>query len=344
MEMNKTQNRRVLILLGVAIGAVCMCLPADAAPIGYVDQWGYECISDCPYPDHTQCPEPDADWRYVGLPSDTSATGGGQPAASSSIAVNKVVRQSIFTQAKPKAQPKKPAQPAQPEGTTTEAKPPAFYENMGHFGRLNSGAADVFYNKWEVGESDGSTFGINPSVTWGETDELTLTAPLHIIDGGDDTIFALGLDGAYKHPFTGKWEKFSAGVHAYGLGYFGGDDNASTFGGGPFLSWNYRINPKWVVSAGGLLEFTKPDEGDTITEIVPGVNVGYNLSDNVALNGYLIHYKNLDSDAGDDAYTDVGADVQWVKGSWSLSGGIKTATGLEDVSSTEIYLGSNWMF
>jgi len=250
-----------------------------------------------------------------------------------------VIRQSIFTQAKPSAQPQKPAQPAQ-----QEAKPGAFYENIGHFGRLNSGAADVFYNKWEVGDSDGSTFGINPSVTWGETDELTLTAPLHISTGGDDTIFGLGLDGAYKHPFTGKWDKFSAGIHAYGMGFFGGDDTATTFGGGPFLSYNYRINPKWIVSAGGLLEFTKPDEGDTVTELVPGVNVGYNLSDNVALNGYVIYYKNLDSDAGDDGYADVGADVQWVKGSWSLSGGIKTATGLEDVSSTEIYLGSNWMF
>jgi len=252
-------------------------------------------------------------------PTGGGGGGGNQAIQSSRTTVSRVIRQSVVQQAAPEA----------PEQTRK-------------LGRLNSGSADVFYNKWEVGGLDGSTFGINPSATWGETGELTLTAPLHIVspDSGD-TIFAIGLDGAYKRPLT---DKFAVGIHAYGMGFFGGDDTATTFGGGPFLSYNYRINPKWIVSVGGLLEFTKPDEGDTVTEIVPGVNVGYNLSNNVALNGYLIHYKNLDSDAGDDAYTDIGADVQWVKGSWSLSVGIKTATGLDNVSSTEIYLGSNWMF
>ncbi len=216
---------------------------------------------------------------------------------------------------------------------------------MPHVGRLNSGAADLFYNKWEVGDADGQTFGINPSATWGETYDLTLTMPLHIISPkSGDTIFGLGLDGAFKYPFTGKLENLMAGIHFYGMGFFGGDDTASTFGGGPFVGYSYRINPDWIVSGGLLLEITKPNKGDSITEIVPAVNVGYNLSDNVALNGYLIHYKNLDSDVSDDAYTDIGADVAWVRGTWSLSAGIKTATGLKNVKSTEVYIGSNWMF
>ena len=235
---------------------------------------------------------------------------------------NRVIQRSFF-------------EPAKPEAPPAEVK----------LGRVSSGAADVFYNTWEVGGSEGTTFGINPSLTFGETGEFTLTVPLHVISPDDvDTIFAVGVDGAYKHQLSGTLDKFSLGLHAHGTGFFGSDDSTSTFGGGPFLSYDYRINPKWIVSAGALLEFTSPDEGDSITELVPGLNVGYSLSDNVALNTYLLHYKNLDSDAGDDAYTDIGADVRWVSGTWSLSGGIKTMTGLDNVDSTEVYLGSEWAF
>lgn len=275
--------------------------------------------------------------------SETTGSGAGNPASSVNIAVNQLVRKNIFTQAKPKAQPKKSASLAQSVSTTTDASQPTFDENSGRSFRLNFGAADVFYNMWEVGETDGETFGINPSITWGETQELKLTVPMHIISG-DDTRYALGLDGSYKYPFTGRWENFSAGVHAYGMGFFGGDDTAATFGGGPFLSFNYRINPQWILSVGGLLEITVPDEGDTITQLVPGINLGYNLTDNIALNGYGIYYRNLDSDADDDGYFDLGGDVSWVLGSWFLSVGAKTAVGMDDVTSTEIYLGSEWIF
>jgi hypothetical protein len=279
-----------------------------------------------------------------GLPASSDAgTGGGSPAASSSIAVNKIIRQTVFTQARPRSEQRRPAPPAPAPDQPTPKQP--FYESMPNVGRLNSGAADAFYNKWEVGSLEGQTFGINPSATWGETYDITLTLPLHIISPKDgDTVFGIGLDGAFKYPFTGKWENFMAGIHFYGMGFFGGDDTASTFGGGPFVGYSYRINPDWIVSGGLLLEMTKPNEGDSITEIVPALNLGYNVTDNVALNAYLIHYKNLDSDVSDDAYTDIGADVAWVRGTWSLSAGIKTATGLKNVKSTEVYIGSNWMF
>jgi|GEM_PF-1381461 hypothetical protein len=334
--------------LGIAIGVFSLVSMGWAAPIGYVDPDGYECVAPCPYADHTQCPEPAEDWRYVGRTSETSTTaaGGGQPAASSSIAVNQVIRKNILVTAQPAAKPRKQAPAAQPAAAPeAETKPAPFYEQMPGMGRLSSGSADMFYNKWEVGESDGSTIGFNPSITWGEEAELTLTAPLHLIlpDEGDN-IFAVGLDGAYKRPLTGKLDKFAAGVHAYGMGYFGGDDTASNFGGGPFLSWTYRIDPKWLASAGGLLEITKPDEGDTFVEIVPAVNLGYNVSDDLALNAYVIYYKNLDSDVDDDAYADLGLDVQWIKGGWALAGGIKTSAGLDNVDSTEIHLGSSWIF
>jgi len=264
---------------------------------------------------------------------------------SSAATINSILRQNVFQKAKPKAkqQNQVAAGARQQSETASDSTPGSFYEQMPGFGGMNSGAADVFFNKWEVGGLDGSTFGINPSMTWGDTDELTLTLPLHVISPDDgDTIGVIGLDGAYKHAFGGKWENFAAGVHGSGVGYFGGGDNATAFGGGPFVSYAYQIDSKWVVSAGGLLEFTIPDEGDTITEIIPGVNVGYNVSDDLALNGYLVYYRNLDRD-GDEGYTDIGADVQWAKGSWSLAGGVKTAAGLDTVESTEIYFGSNWL-
>lgn len=285
-------------------------------------------------------------WRYIGDAG--SGAGGstavGQPTASSSIAVNQFIRQNIFTRAQPMSQAGDKPQAGQQAGAASESKP-SFYKKIPGIGRLNSGLADAFYNKWEIGGMEGATFGLNPSLTWGDASELTVTAPLHVISPDEgDTLFALGLDGAFKHPFTGKWDNFSAGFHVYGMGYFGGEDTVSTLGGGPFLAWNYRINPKLIVSAGGLIEITTPDEGDSIAELVHGINLGYNLTDNLALNGYVIGYKNTDRDVEEDTYADIGVDIQWAKGSWSLSGGIKTATGLDDISSTEIHLGSNWMF
>lgn len=285
-------------------------------------------------------------WRYIGDAGGGAggSTAAGQPAASSSIAVNQFIRQNIFTRAQPRARPDEKPQTGQQEGAASESKP-SFYKNIPGIGRLDSGLADAFYNKWEIGGMEGSTFGLNPSLTWGDASELTITVPLHVISPDEgDTLFALGFDGAFKHSFTGKWDNFSAGFHVFGMSYFGGDDTMSTMGGGPFLAWNYQINSKLIVSAGGLIEITTPDEGDTIAEIVPGINLGYNLTDNLALNGYVIGYKNTDRDVEEDTYADVGADIQWAKGSWSLSGGIKTATGLDDVSSTEIHLGSNWIF
>lgn len=276
-----------------------------------------------------------------GTKSGNTGSGGANPAASSSIAVHKIIRRSVFTPATPKASAPKQSQP---EAANSDGNQPSFNGNLGRAFRLDSGAADVFYNKWEIGDVDGETFGINPSATLGERDELTLTVPVHVINGDDDTICGVGVDGSFKHQFNGRWDMFSAGVHAYGMGFFGGDDTASTFGGGPFLAFNYRLAPQLILSVGALLEFTKPDEGDMITELVPGVNLGFNLTDNLALNVYGIYYRNLDSDTEDDGYADVGGDVRWGAGSWSVSAGVKAATGLDDVESTEVYLGSEWRF
>ncbi len=275
--------------------------------------------------------------------TEESVTDGAQPASSSRIAVNQVIRQSVVVQARPRLEQRRPPAPA--PAPDQPAPQQSFYESMPGIGRLGSGSADVFYNKWEIGNSDGHTFGINPSATWGETYDLTLTLPLHVISPKEgDTVFGTGLDGAFKYPFTGKMENFIVGAHLYGMGFFGGDDTVASFGGGPFVGYSYRFHPDWIVSGGLLLEITKPNKGDATIEIIPAANVGYNLSESIALNGYLIHCKNLDSDTSDDAYTDIGADVAWIRGAWSLSGGIKTSVGMKNVKSSEVYIGSNWVF
>ena len=326
--------------------ALLFSTPGYAATPGDRDG-DYVCISYCDYDTYDGCASGAANGSHWMYDPQAGSIEGASPVASSSIALNKIIRQQIFTQAQPKAKPRKKPQPAQTETTesTAETKTDAFYQQVPGVGRLSTGAADAFYNKWEVGEVDGATIGLNPSITWGEDAELTLTAPLHLImpDEGDN-IFSCGLDGAYKRPLTGKMDECTAGVHAYGLGYFASDDTATAFGGGPFLAWNRRLNEQWLVSAGGLLEITKPDEGDTVVEIVPAVNAGYNLSENVALNGFVIYYRNLDSDVADPDYTDIGLDVLWVRGGWAFSGGFKTAVGLDNVDSTEFHLGSSWIF
>lgn len=279
-----------------------------------------------------------------GLPaSGDAATGGASPVASPSIAVTKVIRQTVFTQARPRTEQPRPAAP--PPAPDQPTPPQPFYESIPNVGRLNSGSADVFFNKWEIGSLEGQTFGLNPSATWGDSYDLTLTLPFHIISPkSGDTVFGIGIDGAFRYPLIGKLENLMVGVHTYGMGFFGSGDSAVTFGGGPFVGYSHRITDDWVVSGGILLEITKPDKGDVITELIPAVNLGYNLSDSIALNGYLIYYQNLDSDVNDDAYTDIGVDVGWVRGAWSFSAGVKTATGISNVKSTEVYLGSNWLF
>ncbi len=286
-------------------------------------------------------------WRYVGDAGSEVASDAGHAASSSSIAVNKIIRQTVFVQARPRTEQRRPAPIAPAVDQPTPSQP--FYESIPNVGRLHSGSADIFLNVWEIegylSEVKGQSFGINPSATWGETYDLTLTLPLHVISPkGGDTVFGTGLDGAFKYPFTGTMENFIVGAHLYGMGFFGGDDTAVTFGGGPFVGYSYRFHPDWIVSGGLLLEITKPNEGDVLIEVVPAVNMGYNLSEAVALNGYLINYKNFDSDSVDDLYSDIGLDVAWVRGAWSFSSGLKTAVGAKNVKSTEVYIGSNWVF
>lgn len=282
----------------------------------------------------------DARGNYItveGLPADDDIEGGRHPAGSHSVMLNRIIRQTIFRQASPRVD-------ARTAADVSTAPGAAIYEDMPFIGRLKAGTADVIYNKWEVGDADGSTYGINPTATWGEEAELTLTTPLHIISPkSGSTQFAVGLDAAYRYPFVGQLDGFSAGVHGYGMGIFGGD-SGSIFGGGPFAAWNYQFHPDWVVSLGCLLELTKPDKGDSYVEIVPAVNVGYNVTDDLALNVYAIHYKNLDSDFVNDSYTDIGTDVSWMRGAWALNSGFRIATGLKDAKAWEAFLGSSWIF
>ena len=275
-------------------------------------------------------------WITVeGLPAGSDMEGGGrQPGGSSSIMINRIIRHNVFRQARPRVQPLSSV-----GGDTS-----SFYEDMPVVGRLNAGSADAIYNRWEVGEAEGSTFGINPAATWGEVAELTLSAPLHITSPkGGSTQFSVGLDAAYRYPFSGRWDGFSAGVHGYGLGTFGGDSGVM-FGGGPFVAWDYQFHPDWILSLGCLFELTKPDEGESFVEIAPAVNMGHNLTDAVALNLYAIHYKNLDSDFLNDSYTDIGTEVSWIQGAWSLSSGVRISTGLTDAKALEAFLGTNWIF
>lgn len=260
--------------------------------------------------------------------------GSASPASNARIAIGKVIRRQIFVQAEPESPPPAPAAPGQAEGNKPRPRMP---------GRATSTDADVFFDTWSVGDLDGNTFGFNPSLSIGGQDEFTFTMPVQIISPSEgDAAMSLGLDGAWRHSFKDAWEKWAAGVHAYVLGSFSPSDTSSTLGGGPFLSYHWRINKKWIVSAGGLLEFTEPSEGDSDTELVPGVNVGYNLSERVAVNGYVLRYWSLNS--GSDSYTDLGGDVQWRAGTWCLSAGVKTSQGLSDTSDTEFYLGSIWRF
>lgn len=287
---------------------------------------------------------PDSGTVDVGEIPSGDATEAQAAAASARAAASRLVRRCIFTQAVPRPRARDAA-PAAAAGSLRTARDEASEALPGipGLGHARRGATEVFYNEWTVDGADGSTYGVNPSASWGERYDLTVTMPVHVSSPDEeDMLFAVGFDGAFRYPFAGSWKALSAGVHAYGMGFYG-DESTSTYGYGPFLSLT-RSLAKWIVSAGALLEFTEPDEGDSVTELVPALNVGYVVSERVAVNAYAIHFMNFDSAVEDDAYTDIGGDLRCAVGTWSLSGGLKTTTGLEDFESTEYHLGSSWAF
>lgn len=249
---------------------------------------------------------------------------GREPGASGTMAVNRFVRNTVLRIAEPVGV----AAPTPPQGV------------------LPTSAADLFYNRWEQAGQKGFTLGLYPAVTWGDEIEKTFMLPLSISWPEDEsTFYSIGLDTALKSSLSGAFRYISIGAHAFGLGFFGGGDTTYLFGGGPFVAaQSDLIDGRWLLSGGLLLELTKPENQSAEVEIIGAVNIGRQISDSFVANLFAIHYQNLDRDVLNVSYTDIGGDIRWLRGTWSIAFGAKTATGLTDAESYEFFLNSNYFF
>lgn len=213
-------------------------------------------------------------------------------------------------------------------------------------------ASGVFYiNMWEAGGQDGVSIGLNPSaVTQLENGSLMFTVPIMITmpDNGD-TAFSIGCDVSFAKSFFRN--TVSVGAHVNGIGHILTFEDADgyydsefdfSYGGGPFGSYFFQVSEKLGVSLGCLVEFQDHTEGDSNIMVIPGLNVGYALTDTVGLNCYGLLFDNLDNDLV--SYTQIGGDISFMAGDGSLSVGAKTTTGLEGFSSFELYVGGQWRY
>ena len=211
--------------------------------------------------------------------------------------------------------------------------------------------ADVFYHDWDAWGVQGNTFGINPSVTFGDRAEWSLIVPVYVVDAdySEDTLFSVGADGSLRLNFLE--DMLSIGAHAYYLILTPQDDafkdetSLDMIGGGPFASLHLDLGEAVNVSLGVLYEFTEPEDGDTIEELAPGASITARLSDTTTAEIYSVMYMDQDQDsAADDTYLDVGANVHIGSESWSIIIGGRTTTGHDDVDSVEGYLGTEYRF
>ena len=98
---------------------------------------------------------------------------------------------------------------------------------------------------------------------------------------------------------------------------------------------------------------TKPQIKQAVEVLfgVAGVKFGYHLSESVALNPYVIYYRNMHQTHDDEAslddrdYFTAGLETNIVMGSgWMLSGGVRSTLGYKDYDSLEMYFGTKFVF
>ncbi len=218
-----------------------------------------------------------------------STSDAGTTPNSSAVRVTRdIFRKTIFQQAEPESQ-------AKPEGQA--GGPPG-----------NRLGGDVFYNNWSVetptgiSDIDGETYGANISYAWGEETEFFITIPLYVtdIDNLKDEILTTGIDARAKRSIN---DNFAVGAHFNYLNVFNdniSDDVDISINMGPFASANFELTDQLDITVGCLVDYVQPEDVGENWLAAFGANLGINVTDNVALNPYIIYYNNFDqSDLAD---------------------------------------------
>jgi hypothetical protein len=210
---------------------------------------------------------------------------------------------------------------------------------------LTDFAWDVFLDEWEVGSADGTTFGAHPSVTYvRKASDVSLTVPVHVTtpDDGDDDLFAIGLDAAGRYRFD---RPMAVGAHGMYLHETGGDsDDMNFWGAGAFVSAVWKATAELKVTFCLAYEAIEPEDGDTVQQLVPGVNLGMQLGESGAINAFLLSHNHFDDDQSQDDYRDVGVDVSWIMETWALNAGVRASLDPDDYDSVDFHVGTSRRF
>lgn len=219
-------------------------------------------------------------------------------------------------------------------------------------GRRHSGSfrADIFYNTWEGDYSEGVTYGLIPSIAFGDALECIVRLPLYASGNEDDILFYhFGADLTLQAHLS---DYFKIGVHgAYTRDELkedlGSDFATGYINGGPFVAAIIPLGDA-SLSLGALYEYGMPEDsedGDESSVLALAANLGLPLGQSLAVNLYGIHYLHTDTELSDYDFTDAGGDLVIALGeTWAVSLGAKAVLGLEHLDSTEFYFGSEWCF
>lgn len=259
-------------------------------------------------------------WRY------TDVTTPRDPRSPSAITASTVIRSTIL-------------QPVSPKDAGSGRRSP---------GRFR---ADIFYNTWEGDFSEGVTYGLIPSIAFGNALECIVRLPLYASGNEDEILFyhlgadmtlqahlsdyfKIGVHGAYTHDEP-KEKDFG---HSHAEGYI----NGGAFAAAVIPLGNARL------SLGALYEYGLPEDaedGDESTVVGLAANLGLPFGQSLAANLYGIHYLHTDTELSDYDFTDAGADLVIALGeTWAVSLGAKAVLGLDHLDSTEFYFGTEWCF
>lgn len=205
--------------------------------------------------------------------------------------------------------------------------------------------ADAFYTrtKYDSGAS-AKIYGTNLSMTWGDKFQFRGTVPLYKADfaGSDATTYGLDLNGKYNVS-----ETFSFGAHANYLKNDTDFGNSKSWTAGLYAALVASTSETSKLSIGALFDRLDPQGADSSWLGALGINWGFSVGQNSALNPYVIYYRQFDVPSiVDKDWYDVGLEWQVnLNETWGVKTGLKATFGQDGVkSSYQAYLGSAWRF
>jgi hypothetical protein len=217
-------------------------------------------------------------------------------------------------------------------------------------GMTSTFRADAFYNTWSFDVQEGQIYGLNPSIVFGDTMQVSLRVPLQVVkfEGSDVELRQYGLDAGLR---VAMGDHFAVGGHGLFLQQSASEsaiEDTYEIAYGAFASLVIPMGESVSLSLGCMYEISEPKDAEDwqkTEQFMPAVNLGIQFSDTLAANVYGIYHMNADSALSDNNYSDVGGDLRFLLGeTWTVSVGGKMVVGVDDFDSTEFFVGSEWSF